>query len=111
MTDDNAVTVNDLARIIIALRIANLLSTRALMSQGGNYPWEDLDEDESEALSILLLTLNDDWGRNAVDRAEAFILAIGQDEDRDDFLGDMVARLVVRLRNDDGDIDLSPPDD
>jgi hypothetical protein len=92
------ISTDEWARIIVALRITSILSTRALMAQGGNYSWDDLDEEESNEVEKLLTWLDDDEQDDA--RQIRTILALGEDlGERDDLIGRLSMYLGQRLQD------------
>lgn len=59
-------TADELARVIVALRIADILASRDLYSPPGSYVTEELDEGEREETGRLVGMLNP-WGDGAVE--------------------------------------------
>src|SRR6516164_2385406 len=89
-------TIDELAQVVMALRIANILAARGALPREkfSNWPWEDLDEDEAEELGCLICLLND---RDATDRKFRVTKAIGDDFERDDLIGELAVRLGLRV--------------
>jgi hypothetical protein len=101
MTGEETVEIapSDLARTIIALRIADTLTARALVprEQQSNHPWEDLDPDECAELDMLL-GWSDAGAGDKTSRLMQFAVALGDDTgQRDDLVGLLTIRLCQRL--------------